>query len=440
MSTGLLLIVIVAGAYLAAHFASEWLARRFLIVSGAEYLLLGVLLGPEVSGVIQASTVDGFAPFLTLAFGWVGALIGAQFYVRDLMRVPAEHFRVAGTEATLVLFVTTGVMGAALSWWLDVSWVEVVVPAVAFGAIAVSSAPTAIAVVSRRMSARGFLIRQLQVSPAVDAAVAITAFGVLLAVAHAAPPGEVRPPTPTEWVVITLAIGFASGWLFHLFVGGERKIDRLFIALSGALILSSGVAAYLRLSPLLPALLIGFVLVNTSPGRDEIREVLSRVERPLYFVLLIFAGAAWQVGGTGWIVVTIVFLLVRAFAKIGGAALAGRLHHQLPSLGGRWGWGLMGHGGLAIAIALNYRLYDSSEVAALVFTATLASVLVTDVLSARMVQALVLAAPESGVQEPTSAGATVEPGTGGPAGSLAEDDESPAREGSRAGVGGGRAQ
>ena len=33
------------GAYLAAHVAFGWLARRYLIVSGAEYLLLGILLG-----------------------------------------------------------------------------------------------------------------------------------------------------------------------------------------------------------------------------------------------------------------------------------------------------------------------------------------------------------------------------------------------------------
>jgi Kef-type K+ transport system membrane component KefB len=213
-------------------------------------------------------------------------------------------------------------------------------------------------------------------------------------VTHDAPPSGAPVPTPTEWVVITLAIGVVSGWLFHLFVGGERKIDRLFIALSGALILSSGAAAYLRLSPLLPALLIGVVLVNTSPARHEIRDVLTRVERPLYFVLLIFAGAAWQPDGGGWVLVAAMFLLVRGFAKVGGAALAARLHGHLPSLGSRWGWGLMGHGGLAVAIALNYRLYDSSEMAGLVFTATLVSVLVTDVLSAWIVQALVHTAPE----------------------------------------------
>lgn len=395
MSPGLLLLVIVVGGYLAAHSVSEWLARRFLIVSGAEYLLLGILLGPDVSGVIRASTVDGFAPFLTLAFGWVGALVGAQFDIRDIVRVRAEHFRVATTAATVVLLVTAGVMGTVAAWSLALPWGEVVVPALAIGAIAVSSAPTGIAVVSRHLGARGFLVRQLQVSPAVDALVAIVAFGILLAVTHPEPASQtMRPPTPTEWVVISLAVGVISGVLFHLFVGRERNVDRLFIAFSGALILCSGVAAYLRLSPLLPALLIGFVLVNTSPARDELRELLARIERPIYFVLLIFAGAAWEFDVQGWVPIAVLFVGVRVLAKIGGAVLAARLHGTLPYLGSRWGWGLVGHGGVAIAIALNYRLFDDSALASIVFTATLLSVLVTDLLSAWVVQSLVLDAPD----------------------------------------------
>ena len=386
--------MIVAGAYLAARSISEWLARRFLIVSGAEYLLLGVLLGPEVSGAIQASTVDGFAPFLTLAFGWVGALVGAQFYFRDLVRIRSEHFRIAWTEAALVLGAAAGITAAIGVWWLDTTWAEMAVPAVAVGAIAVASAPTGIAVVSRQLAARGFLVRQLQITPAIDALVAIVAFGLVLALAHEPPDGSVRPPTPTEWAVITLAIGLASGVLFHLFVAGERKIDRLFIALSGALILSSGAAAYLRLSPLLPALLVGFVLVNTSPARDELREVLARVERPLYFVLLIFAGAALRVEEAGWVLAATAFVLVRIVAKVGAAALAGRTHRSLPSLGIRWGWGLVGHGGLAVAIALNYRMFDPGPLASLIFAAAILSVLVTDVLSGWVVRGLVLSAPD----------------------------------------------
>ena len=151
MSTGLVLVVVAVGGYLAAHVAFRWLARHFLVVSGAEYLLLGILLGPEVSGVIQASTVDGFAPFLTLAFGWVGALVGSQFHVRDLERVPGDHFRIAGTEAGLGFVVAGGLMALACRVWLGLSWEAAVVPAAVFGAVAVSSAPTGIAVASQRL-------------------------------------------------------------------------------------------------------------------------------------------------------------------------------------------------------------------------------------------------------------------------------------------------
>jgi len=394
LSTGLLLLGIVAGAYLAARSVSEWLARRYLIVSGAEYLLLGVLLGPEVSGVIQVSDVDGFAPFLTLAFGWVGALVGAQFYFRDLIRIPVDHFRIAWAEAIGVLVVASGLTAAFGVWWLGADLGAMTVPSLAVGAIAVSSTPTGIAVVSRQLSARGFLVRQLHITPAIDALVAIVAFGLVLAIMHEPPEGLMRAPTPTEWVVITLAIGIVSGVLFHLFVGGERNIDRLFIALSGALILSSGAAAYLRLSPMLPALLMGFVLVNTSPARDPLREVLARVERPLYFVLLIFAGAAFRVEGSGWVLLASIFVLVRILAKVGAGAIVARALGATHLLGLRWGWGLVGHGGLAVAIALNYRLYDAGPVAGVVFAAALVSVLATDFMSGWMVRGLVISAPD----------------------------------------------
>jgi hypothetical protein len=49
MSGEFLLVLIVAGSYLAAHWAFEWLGHRYMLVSGAEYLLLGILLGPQVS-------------------------------------------------------------------------------------------------------------------------------------------------------------------------------------------------------------------------------------------------------------------------------------------------------------------------------------------------------------------------------------------------------
>jgi hypothetical protein len=270
---------------------------------------------------------------------------------------------------------------------LGASMRDALIAGTAMGAIATASAPSGIALVAREMKRRGPVVQQLEIATAIDALVAIIAFGILLAVVHDAPIGMVRPPTATEWAVISLAIGFVGGALFHLFLGEERDPDRLFVALGGALVLASGAAAYLRLSPLLPTLIIGAVLVNTSRNASAIRRVLAGVERPLYFVLLLFVGAAWtRDPGLLWLVPVILFLVIRVFAKLGSARLAARLQGTLGDMGPTWGRALLGHGGLAVALAFNYQLLESMPYRAVVFTAAIASVLLTDITSARLVR------------------------------------------------------
>jgi hypothetical protein len=75
-------------------------------------------------------------------------------------------------------------------------------------------------------------------------------------------------------------------------------------------------------------------------------------------------------------------------AKVGAARLAGRLSGLGEALGPDWGRALLGQGSLAIAIALNYRIYDTSYLPNFVFTTALVSVLLTDLFSARFVQAV----------------------------------------------------
>ena len=138
-------------------------------------------------------------------------------------------------------------------------------------------------------------------------------------------------------------------------------------------------------------MLIGALLANTTRNRDEILQALTRVERPLYFVLLIFAGAAWDPGISGWwLIPAVAFIVVRTFTKLSSARVAARLNGMLPTLGPSWGVALLGQGGLAIAIALNYHLFhDGLLLPDVVFTAAVASVLVTDLSSARLVQSVV---------------------------------------------------
>jgi Kef-type K+ transport system membrane component KefB len=388
LSSALSLILIVGAAFVAAHVLFDWLARRFRIVSGVEYLLLGILLGPQVSGFMSAEVVQSFGPFITLALGWTGASLGMQLYLPRLLQTPAIVYRTAILESIIAFSVVTGVMIAAFSWAFDLTTAQVVLPAVTLGAIAASTASSAVPLFVETEQPHP-IVEQLQISALVGSVLAIFIFGILLCIVHVPVDIGARPLTATEWVAVSLGIGVVGGTLFHLFIGSEHDPDRLFIAMAGSVILGSGAAAYLRLSPLLASLLIGAILINTARNREELVRLMASVEKPLYFVLLIFAGAAWRPSQYSWALPVLLFVVVRIAAKLGAARLAVRLERRMPELGLNWGRALLTQGPLALAIGLNYSMNDTQIVPNVVFTAAVASVLANDLFGARIIAALI---------------------------------------------------
>jgi hypothetical protein len=392
-------VVLVAAAFFAAHFAFERLARRFLIVSGAEYLALGILLGPQVTGIVGARLLESLAPFPLLALGWMGAILGMRFYLPDMIRIPAVTYQVALLESGITFISVSGLLLVALSWTYDTSYAIAAPAAIALGAIAASSSRDTYYVLSSHLGSGTALMRQVDISAAIGSLTAAAIFAWVLSAYHPIPPGAARPLTTTEWMMVTLAIGAIGGMLFHLFLGAEAHLDRLFIALAGAIILVSGATAYVQLSPLFAGAAFGFILVNTSRRREEIAAALARVERPLYFVLLIFAGAMWRPSLRAWVLPVALFLAARAIAKMGGANLAARVVRVLPVLGPNWGRALLGHGGVAIALGVDYVQQQGLPFTSTVFTAVIASVLLTDFTSARLARSVADTVPAQGARE-----------------------------------------
>lgn len=378
------LLLLVALGYLAARYAVEWLARHALVVSGAEYLVLGLLLGPKGTGLLNAGALEGLTPFFTLAIGWLGTGVGMRFWLPPMTRTPAVLFRVGFSQSVLTLTTVAGATWAILHYLTGLGMIEAALPAVVLGAIATASSGEALAVATRRLGHRNLMVRQLEVATGTDAIVAMVAFTIVFALFHRPIAGTVRAPTPTEWVAITMGIGLVGGWLFHLFLGEERSPDRLFIALAGAVILTTGAANYVGMSPLLPGMLLGVILVNTTRQRDLVRATITRVERPLYFIMLVCAGALWAPSPADGFLLVLGYLLVRAAVRVGGARLVARANGVDRAFGPRWGLALLGQGGLAIALGLDYLTSVSAVLPNLVFTTAFLSVILTDLFSAKL--------------------------------------------------------
>jgi hypothetical protein len=95
---------------------------------------------------------------------------------------------------------------------------------------------------------------------------------------------------------------------------------------------------------------------------NELRASILQLERPLYLIFLLVAGALWDpTAWQGWVLVP-VFVLARVGAKVLGAALAVRTGPpQLPDTG-TLGIALSPQSPIAIAIIVSFStIYASGE-------------------------------------------------------------------------------
>ena len=388
MTTPLLLILVAAMAFLATHVAYEWLAKRLLIVSGAEYLVLGVLLGPQATGLFTPAATEAFEPIVVLGIGWMGIVAAMSLRLPRLVRIPAVAYRLSLVESLLTFSLVGAGAMSALRYGFQLTMTEALAPAVCLGAIAVASTPAGLDVAFGGARRRAPVLQQIEVAYGMDGLVSILAFGLLMAYAHGATPLLTRALTTTEWAVITLGIGVIGGTLFHLFLGNEDSPDRLVIALGGAVILTSGAAAYLSLSPALATFVMGVVLVNSLRKPRPVEEVLRSGERPLYYVLLLVAGASWTPDANiVWWLVIGHYVLLRTLAKLWGTGVVTWINGASASVGLDWGRALIGQGRLTLALALDYSRRDLPH-GDLVFTCAACSVLFTEFFAARFVRSV----------------------------------------------------
>ena len=66
------LVFAVGVAYLLTHFVVDRLQRRFLFISGSEYVLLGLALGPLVPAIPAFQETARHGPKVALRAGWIG--------------------------------------------------------------------------------------------------------------------------------------------------------------------------------------------------------------------------------------------------------------------------------------------------------------------------------------------------------------------------------
>jgi hypothetical protein len=362
--------------------------RERFVLSGAEFLALGAVLGPYGTGLLDSTDLRSLEPFMVLALAWVGLLVGLQLSARHIARFPRSYFRVALLQAAFALLFTYLIFAGvfALGSPLAASIPDRLRAALCLGAAAALSSPSAAALHFRRARA-GHAAGLLRFVPAVDSLVALAAFALLFSVWHVS---EGIPTaaalSPVSWLLLSLIGGVALGGLFVILLRTATDFDEIILVVVGMAIFAGGLAFVFHLSPLVVCLAVGIVLGNFGPRQEDLIQLFLQLERPLYVALLILAGTAWRFDVIWGYVLAAAYIAVRFAAKYIAARLAFR-GVPLPFIPGpRWWLGLMPQGAMGIAFAVSYLIVYRDPLAETVFSALLVSTVVLALLSGRFME------------------------------------------------------
>lgn len=388
LGTVVLLVIVIGVAYVLAHNVVERLQRRFLVVSGAEYLLLGFLLGPAFPAIHAFDNITALLPIIALAAGWVGLLRGTDFDFASLQKLDPATWRIVILHHLLPGIVVG--FGAhyffTASGWMSVTPQDAALSAAALACFAAADSTEPFDLLARRYEISGRLAPLLRNGTRLGDIVVILAFGLIFCFFHENAP-QAQDYAPSLWAWVTVLLGGTLGFLFSLFLAGDESDNSRFLALVGIIAFASGGAYFLELSPLAVNLSMGFVLVNFARGGQLLHTTLESTERPMTIVLLVFAGALWEPTAPWPTLVALAgFLMARTGAKWVASIIAG------------WGTslrkdlfrGLLAHGDVTLAMAVSFRLVYEGDAAKVAYSVVLGSVILNDLIAPRLLRGLLV--------------------------------------------------
>jgi hypothetical protein len=354
---GLLILIFLAfsGYHLTfRRFRMPLFARRFYL-TGTEYLFLGLLLGPQFLNLLDAQTLSGLEPLTALVLGWAGLLFGFQFEISKLRRFPLEFFAGAIMEGIITFtWVFVGIF-TVLYLLGDMTASAKPILAIALASASACTAQTALALLPSDTAARHRLtVKLLSYLSGIDGLVTLICFGTVFLIR----PRSVMFPSwvgQAGWgLFVWLGASLGLSLLYLMFFTRHRKENELILIVIGVAVFTSGTASALHFSPLLTNFFVGFCLVNLSRERERIFNILIRVEKPVYLLILVFLGVNWQFDSVLVLGLAAVYCLWRGLGKFLGGFVVTRLSPALEQYPSRLGFGLLEMGGLSLAMLLDF--------------------------------------------------------------------------------------
>ncbi|MGF1508359.1 MAG: cation:proton antiporter [Myxococcota bacterium] len=349
-----LALVLVAGV------ASGQIAKRVGLPGVTGQILAGILLGPAVLGLFHHQELEALQPMTHFALGLIAVTVGSHLHLTRILVAKRRLFLLLLFEST----VTPVVVFSTLYVLFDVSWLVAAVLA----ALAVETAPATVLALVREAHAKGVFVRTLMAAVALNniATLCLFEIGHALGLAvfrngHASVVDAVSGPLVT--VGGSAVLGVAVGLVLILATRRIIRSDHLATASMIAILLTISVAGRVGLSSILACLVLGLVLANVTPDKEEIGDrVFKNFESAILAIFFTLAGAELDFGyllPAG--LITVALVVSRIAGKVAGARLAMFVAQAPLPVQHYLGWALIPQAGLSVGLLLSLQTDPAFE-------------------------------------------------------------------------------
>jgi len=352
MSEVLLLLVLLMAAYFGSLLVEGRAIRGFGLPSGAEWLILGVILGPHALGMFQSAMIRDLEPLVVVGLGWTALVVGIDYgYVGE------RRISWRGLFLGLLLSALCGAaVGAAAYYYctlrLGLDANEALISALAMALVCSETTRQAVRWINERQGAKGPLSDILAEISDADDALPLIGLAVLIAIGT----------TPSLNVELALGwrlggtavLGAVLGLIAAALLARSLAFGESWAVLIGVALLGIGISMRLGAAALTVLFVAGAVISLVSHRHAELRKLLAPTERPVMLPLLVLGGATLNPEALSPEMIGLlgVVLGARVVAKVGSGWLIALFVPAARTSPTITGGALLASGTLAMSIGL----------------------------------------------------------------------------------------
>ncbi|MBQ2708993.1 MAG: cation:proton antiporter [Clostridia bacterium] len=347
-------IIIAIALMLMCGFGATRVTKLLRLPNVTAYILVGVLLGPAVTGIVPQRLIDGMDFLSDIALALIAFNVGEFFRMSALRRTGLGALVITLIEAAIV----SAAMFCVLYFALGIGFALSIVLA----ALAAATAPTSTMMTIRQTQARGVFVDNLLQVMALDNVIGLIAYSVAISLALASTAGQVDAASvllPVAKNLGAAAIGGVFGVVLSLLMQKKHTTDNRLIIAVGVLFAFCGVCALMDVSPLLGCMMIGTVYINMTSDRSLFLQIgyLSPPIMLLYFVRsgmnfdFSAFGQGGSFGGMPLLVIAAVYLVLRMLTKYAGAFAGAAILRRPKEVRRYLGFALVPQAGVAIGLS-----------------------------------------------------------------------------------------